>query len=54
MDSGRILRVSGPGTLRVFGGDARSDEGASIALYAQEVKSKSKVESPVYRMECSL
>lgn len=35
MDSDRTLTVSGPGTLRVFGGDARSDEGTSIALYAQ-------------------
>ena len=35
MDSGRTLTVSGPGMLRVSGGDARSDEGSSIALYAQ-------------------
>lgn len=35
MDAGRTLTVSGPGLLKVFGGDARSDDGASIALYAQ-------------------
>lgn len=35
MDAGRNLTVSGPGTLRISGGDARPDEGAGIALYAQ-------------------
>ncbi len=35
MDSGRALTISGPGTLSVSGGNARSDAGASIALYAQ-------------------
>ena len=35
MDAGRTLKVSGPGTLRVSGGEARSDDGASIALYIQ-------------------
>ena len=35
LDSGRSLTISGPGTLRVIGGDARSKEGTSIALYAQ-------------------
>ena len=34
MDLNRTLTVSGPGTLRVFAGDARSDEGVSISLYA--------------------
>lgn len=34
LDSGRTMTVSGPGTLRVLGGDARSDEGTSISLYA--------------------
>ena len=33
MDSDRTLTVSGPGMLKVSGGDARSDDGASIALY---------------------
>ena len=35
MDSDRTLTVSGPGTLTVSGGDARSDDGASFALYVQ-------------------
>ena len=35
IDSDGTLTVSGPGTLRILGGDARSDDGASIALYAQ-------------------
>lgn len=35
MDSNRNLTVSGPGTLRLSGGDARSVAGASVALYAQ-------------------
>ena len=34
MDFNRTLTVSGPGTLRVLAGDARSDEGASISVYA--------------------
>ena len=34
LDPDRTLTVSGPGTLRVLGGDARSDEGTSISLYA--------------------
>lgn len=34
MDSDRTLTVTGPGTLRVIGGDARTVDGSSIALYA--------------------
>ena len=34
MDINRTLTVTGPGTLKVSGGDARSDGGTSIALYA--------------------
>ncbi len=34
MDSNRTLTVTGPGTLRVIGGDARTVDGSSIALYA--------------------
>ena len=35
LDINRTLTVSGPGTLKVSGGDARPDEGTSIAIYAQ-------------------
>ena len=35
MDTNRIISVSGPGKLNLSGGAARSDEGTSIALYAQ-------------------
>ena len=34
MDPDRTLTVSGPGALKIYGGDARSDGGTSIALYA--------------------
>ena len=34
-DSDGILTVSGPGTFRVLGGDAQSNQGASIALCTQ-------------------
>ncbi len=34
LDSGRTLTVSGPGTLKLSAGDARSEEGTSVALYA--------------------
>lgn len=33
--SGSTLTATGPGMLRVFGGDAQPDAGVSIALYAQ-------------------
>lgn len=35
MDAGRDITISGPGTLKVSGAEARSDDGACIGLYAQ-------------------